>query len=160
MQAAKDTFLKTLAIRLAAVNPSRTVAFDGNSRPAVVAGENETAMAPATVLEAFWLSWLDSGPAIPGTGLMFSDCRITYGSKGGDSMLGTDRGRTINAMGQELLQMSEPRWALKFDYTQNPPAALTSNIFWTRPVLAAKSDENGVRSQSATVRVFFFPEVN
>ena len=42
MQAAKDTFLMTLAARLAVVNPARTVTMDGASRPAVMAVENET----------------------------------------------------------------------------------------------------------------------
>ena len=43
MQAAKDTFLKTLAGRLALLNPGRTVVVDGVARPAVLAVENEAA---------------------------------------------------------------------------------------------------------------------
>jgi len=44
MQAAKDTFLMTLAARLAVVNPARTVTMDGEMRPAVLALENEIPM--------------------------------------------------------------------------------------------------------------------
>lgn len=68
MQAAKDTFLMTLAARLAVVNPARTMTLDGASRPAVMAVENETAMPANTLLEAFLLHWggAGHGEASPG----------------------------------------------------------------------------------------------
>jgi len=158
MQAAKDTFLKTLASRLAVFNPARTVAWDGIALPAVIAVENETAMAASEVSETFVLFWQGAQRTMPESDLMYEDCRLTYSSKGTESMFGTDRGRTINAMQQELRQIAEPRWAMKYDYTQKPPALLGSNIFWTRPVTTEVTVKNGRMSQTATIRVFFFPE--
>ena len=160
MQAAKDTFLKTLASRLAALNPNRTVIVDGASRPAVLTLENEAAM-PATEgpLEAFLLNWESAAYVMPEGRLMQVDCKVTYGSKGSNGMMGTDRGRIVNAMDAELRRISEPRQAVKIDYTQNPPAALGGTVFWTQPVLADPSGANGALMRAATIRVFFFPEV-
>ena len=66
---------------------------------------------------------------------MYLDCKVSYGSKGTDDMLRTDRGRIVTAMDVELLRVCEPRNAAECDYTQTPPAALGSNIFWTLPVM-------------------------
>ncbi len=173
MQAAKDTFLKTLASRLAVLNPNRTVTVDGTSRPAVLAIENEIAMPGNTVLhsgnptaglpgawlEAFLLNWEGATYVMPEGRLMQVDCKAIYGSKGTDGMMGTDRGRIVNAMDLELRRISEPRQAAKFDYTQDPPEALGSNIFWTQPIFADPGGANGVLMRAAKIRVFFFPEV-
>jgi hypothetical protein len=159
MQAAKDTFLKTLASRLAVVNPNRVVTVDGASRPAVLAIENETAMPAGMVLEAFLLNWEGAEYATPEGSLMYVDCKVSYGSKGTEGMLGTDRGRTVTAMDSELLSISAPCLAAMCDYTQNPAAALGTNIFWTRPVMAPTTDASGVLMRAATIRVFFFSEV-
>ena len=173
MQAAKDTFLKTLAGRLAVVNSSRTVMVDGVARPAVLAVENEAGMAGmdqlphstkgtlsgASPLETFLLSWEGATHVMPEGRLMQVDCTVSYGSKGTDAMLGTDRGRIVNAMDAELQRICEPRQSVKNDYTQNPPAALGTNIFWTRPEPAEVSVAHGVLTRTATIRLFFFPEV-
>jgi hypothetical protein len=159
MQAAKDTFLKTLAGRLASVNPARIVTLDGASRSAVMAVENETAMPANAVMETFLVKWEGSAHTTPEAELMYLDCKLSYGSEGSDGMLGTDRGRTITSMEVELLQISEPRWAAKCDYSKNPPLALGTNIFWTPPGMSAESDANGLLVRTATMRVFFFPEV-
>ena len=158
MQAAKDTFLRTLADRLALVNAARVVTVDGASRPAVLALENETSVPAETELETFLLSWEGAGQATPGGSLMYLDCKLSYGSKGTDAMLRTDRGRTVTAMDSELLQICHRRVATKCDYTQTPPAALGTNILWTHPVMAAPSDTDGVLLRTATMRVYFFPE--
>jgi len=159
MQAAKDTFLKTLAGRLAVVNSGRTVMVDGVARPAVLAVENEAAVPANAVLEAFLLNWEAATHVMPEGRLMQVDCKVSYGSKGTDGMMGTDRGRIANAMDAELQKICEPRQAAKSDYTQNPPAALGTNIFWTRPEPVEASGANGVLMRTATVRVFFFAEV-
>ena len=173
MQAAKDTFLKTLASRLAVLNPNRTVTVDGASRPAVLAVENETAMPvntvlhpgnptaglPGALLEAFLLNWEGATYVMPEGRLMQVDCKAIYGSKGTDGMMGTDRGRIVNAMDLELRRISEPRQAAKIDYTQDPPAALGSNIFWTQPIFDDPGGANGVLMRAVKIRVFFFPEV-
>ena len=90
---------------------------------------------------------------------MYVDCKLSYGSEGTSKMLGTDCGRVVTAMDSELLRICEPGHAAKCDYTQTPPAGLGSNIFWTRPVMAAPTDANGVLMRTAVVRVFFFAEV-
>lgn len=91
---------------------------------------------------------------------MYVDCKLSYASKGSAGMMGADRGRTVTAMDEELFRMSGPRWAACSDYTQTPPAALGTNIFWTQPVMAAPSEENGILARTATMRVFYFPEVS
>jgi hypothetical protein len=159
MQAAKDTFLKTLATRLAVVNSTRTVTVDGASRPAVLTVENETEMPAGTQLESFLLQWEGSSRAAPEGPLMYVDCKVSYGSEGTDDMLGTDRGRVVTAMDGELRQISEPNFTAKCDYTQTPPAAVGTNIFWTQPVLAAPTSANGVLMRAAAMRLFFFLEV-
>lgn len=159
MQAAKDTFLSTLAARLAVVNPARTVTLDGASRPAVVAVENETPLPANTELETFQLSWAEAGRMSPDVALMYMDCKLSYGSRGSNDRMRTDRGRIVTAMDCELLQLCSPRRVAKCDYTQTPPAALGTNVFWTAPVMAAPEEVNGALLRTATVRVFFFPEV-
>jgi len=159
MQAAKDTFLRTLADRLAVVNPVRTVTLDGASRPAVMAVENETPVPVNTFLETFLLSWEGAGQAMPEGQLMYLDCTVSYGSKGTDTMLRSDRGRTVTAMDGELLRLCAPRCAPVCDYTQTPPAALGSNIFWTLPVMETAAEVDEVLVRTAKLRLFLFPEV-
>jgi hypothetical protein len=160
MQAAKDTFLMTLAARLAVVNPARTLTLDGVTRPAVLALENEIPMPTDTELETFLLSWQGVAKVAPGQPLMQMECTVSYGSKGTDDLLRTDRGRILTAMDRELLRICEPPSAAKCDYTQTPPAPLGTYIFWSAPVLeAAVGDGNGVLKRTAVIKLFFFPEV-
>jgi len=159
MQAAKDTFLKTLAERLATVNPARTVTMDGVARPAVLTLENEAPVAADTQLETFLLSWQGAAQVAPGQGLMQMECKLSYGSQGTDDLLRTDRGRILTAMDGELLQICEPKRAAKCDYAQTPAAALGSFIFWNAPVLGDVKQAKGVLQRSAAMTVYFFPEV-
>lgn len=159
MQAAKDTFMKTLADRLTVVNPARTVTVDGTLRPAVLAVENESPFPAHGELETFLLNWESAAQEVDGSTLMYLDCKVGYGSQGTDSMAGTDRGRIVTAMDGELMQLCRLRNTAKCDYTQTPPRALTSNVFWTTPVMEPPSTGNGVLQRTATIRVFFFPEV-
>jgi hypothetical protein len=158
MQAAKDTFLKTLANRLAVMNPSRTVTMDGVTRPAVVAMENETATATNAPVEAFLLNWEAAGEAAAGGTLRFLDCKLMYSTKGTQGVLYCDRGRIATAMHSELTRILEPCCAEKSDYTQQPPTPLGTRIFWGAPAIAAESDVDGVLSHTVAVRVFYFPE--
>jgi hypothetical protein len=159
MQAAKDTFLRTLADRLTVANSARTVMMDGAARPAVLALENETPLPPEVKLETFLLGWEGAGQAMPEGPLMYLDCKLSYGSQGTNDMLRTDRGRILTAMDNELLQLCEPNRTAKCDYTQVPPCALGTIIFWTSPVMEASSEVNGVLQRTAAIRLFFFPEV-
>ena len=74
-----------------------------------MAVENETPVPANTVLETFLLNWEGAGQATPEGPLMYLDCKLSYGSKGTDDMLRTDRGRIVTAMDGELLRMCEPR---------------------------------------------------
>ena len=121
--------------------------------------ENETPVPANTELETFLVSWEGAAKVLPDARLMYMDCKLSYGSQGTDDMLRTDRGRIVTAMDIELLRMCEPRSAVKYDYTQTPPAALETNIFWTSPVMAALAEVSGVLLRTATIRLFFFPEV-
>jgi len=159
MQAAKDTFLRTLADRLAVLNPARTVTIDGAVRPAVLALENEGPLPPEAIPETFLLSWAGAGQAMPEGSLLYLDCKLSYGSEGTNDMLRTDRGRIQTNMDCELLQLCEQNSTPKCDYTRTPPSALGTNIFWTMPVMEAPSEVNGVFQRTASVRLFFFPEV-
>ena len=158
MQAAKDSFLMTLTERLVQVNPQRTMTIDGVTRPAIFAMENEVALPPETVTDAFRLQWQDARRALPFDRLMYMDCAISYSSQGTDAMMRTDRGRMVTAMSSELLQTCSGRSAAKCDYTQTPAADLGSNIFWSYPLMGTPRETDGVLEQTATVRVYFFPE--
>ena len=61
-------------------------------------------------------------------------------------------------MDSELLQMCEPS-PRQNAITRNAASALGTNIFWTLPVMEAPSEANGVLQRTATIRLFFFPEV-
>lgn len=159
MQATKDTFLQTLSSRLAVVNPARTVTIDGAVRPAVLALENETQLLPTATLGTFLLTWTEAAKAMPEGPLMYLDCKVSYGSEGSDGMLRTDRGRVLTAMDTELLRSCRPNFAPKCNYTVTPQSPLGTNIFWTVPVMEALVEENGMLQRTATVRLFFFPEV-
>jgi hypothetical protein len=160
MQAAKDTFLKTLASRLAVVNSARTVTLDGVTRPAVLALENEIPMPPDTALETFLLNWQGAAKVVPGEPLMQLDCKLSYGTKGTDAMLRTDCGRILTAMDQELLRICEPHCAAQVDYSTTPVTALGNNIFWDAPVLGAVKSGNGVLKRTAEITLFYFPEAD
>jgi hypothetical protein len=73
----------------------------------------------------------------------------------------------------ELLSICEPPRTSKRDYTKAPSIDLGTSILWTTPTLgkvtgseAAKNEglprgDEGVRlERSASLKVFFFPEVN
>lgn len=158
MQAAKDTFLKTLATRLATVNAARVVTIDGASRPAVLAVENENVIAAGNRPECFLLSWEEAGVA--GASLWYVDCRIVYYTRGAADLVGTDRGRILTAMDTELRKICAPREATKYDYTSTTPAAQGTNVFWSRPAWAALTDEDGLLTRTTTLRLYFFPEVS
>ena len=74
-----------------------------------MAVENETPVPANTFLETFLLNWEGAGQAMPEGPLMYLDCKLSYGSKGTDDMLRTDRGRIMTAMDGELLRFCEPR---------------------------------------------------
>jgi hypothetical protein len=175
MQFTKDSFCMALRERLAALNPQRTVTLSGATRPAVIVAENELVIPIEPLPDAFYIEWGAAQMAARQTGrreLMEMDCVISYHTFGTVES-GVDRGRTLGELDTELLSISQPQHTAKQDYTQAPSAGLGTNILWTAPVLGkvagseAPPNERlprgttGVRlERSATLKVFFFPEVN
>ena len=175
MQSTKDTFYITLRDRLATVNPSRIISWNGTTRPAIVVAENE-AVVPVTPLpDAFYLEWGMAQP-IPqqiGDCAIYSlECVISYHTFGSVES-GIDRGRSLGSLDNDLLSITQPAVAPKLDYTQTPPASLGTSIVWTTPtfgkVVGSEALRNeglprgtpGVRlERSATMTVFFFPEIS
>lgn len=166
MQFAKDSFYVALRDRLALINPARTVAINGATRPAVLVVENEPATAIPLLANAFHLTWGSlqpiAGEQAAKRPLLGLTCEIRYGSSG---MLdgGVDRGRVMAALDTELLEMCSPGRTAKTDYTQIAPANLGSNVIWTKPLLKPLETDRKtglLLVRNAELTVFFFPEVD
>ena len=109
MQFTKDTFYITLRNRLATVNPSRIISWNGTTRPAIVVAENE-AVVPVTPLpDAFYLEW-GVAQAIPqqmGDCAIYSlECVISYHTLG-SAESGIDRGRSLGSLDNDLLNITQ-----------------------------------------------------
>jgi hypothetical protein len=175
MQFTKDTFYIALRDRLATLNPSRVITLNGNTRPAVVVAENELVVPVKPLPDAFYLEW-GMAQAVPNQigdhAIFFLDCVISYHTFG-TAESGVDRGRTLAALDTELLSITQPGSALKCDYSQTPAASLGTSVVWSTPQLGKvvgseaprqeglPRDTSGIRlERTASVKVFFFPEVN
>lgn len=161
MQFAKDSFYMTLAGRLGALNPGRTVTIGGVTRPAVVAEENECARVAPLPAEVFRLRWGEARTVAGAEGarrpLMKITCEIRYRASGDAS--GMRRGRALAALDLELLQMCTPRHAPKSDFTGEAEAALGSEVFWNGPEFLPPSGKAGELERTARLTIFFYPEV-
>jgi len=138
MQFAKDSFYMALRERLAALNPARMAAINGVMRPAIAVVENEAASAAEPLAEVFYIYWgaarilkLHSGGA---RALMSLECTIAYRTSGSGEA-GTDRGRRLATLDEELLAICRPGWTAKCDYTQSPKVELGTNLMWNPPEL-------------------------
>ena len=175
MQFTKDTFYITLRDRLAAFNPARTITLNGVTRPAVVVAENEVVVPVRPLADAFYLEW-GTAQAVPqqtGDRALFSlECLVSYHTFGTVES-GVDRGRSLAALDTELINICQPGTTQKLDYTQTPPASLGTSIVWSMPQLGKVTGSEAPRSEAlprgsagvrlertASVKVFFFPEVN
>lgn len=174
MQFTKDTFYITLRNRLATVNPSRIITLDGATRPAIVVAENESVIPVRPLPDAFYLEWGVAQPVPQQVGdcAIFSlECLISYHTLGTVES-GVDRGRALASLDNDLLNITQPATAPKTDYTQTPPVTLSTNIVWSTPqfgkTVGSQAPRNealprgtsGIRlERSATVKVFFFPEI-
>lgn len=175
MQFTKDSFYMTLRGRLATVNPSRVIAPDGTTRPAIVVAENELVIPVKPLPDTFYLEWGAAQPVAQQMGqraIYALECVISYHTFGTTDS-GTDRGRTLASLDTDLLNITQPGYAPKCDYTQTPPTGLGTNIVWSvvqfGKVVGSEAGRNealprgssGVRlERAATVKVFFFTEVD
>ena len=102
MQAAKDSFYIALRMRLAALNPARTMVIDGITVPAIVVRENlEPGFAEAQT-GIFYLDFGDILIAESSRPMLGVDCHIWYASEGSGGT-GVDRGRVLAEMDVELV---------------------------------------------------------
>ena len=158
MQNAKDTFYVTLRNRLAAINPERTMTQRGVVRPGILVEEAEMPSAQLP-LDAFVLRWTKVGTdtQLP-SALASMTCEIHYATSGTQDNMGLDRGRALEAMDDELLQMLSPTAVAKMNYSQTPAAQMSTNVFWTTPVFGTESTTRERVGRVATVEVFAFQE--
>ena len=175
MQYTKDSFYMELRQRLAALNPQRTITLSGATRTAVVAAENELVIPVVPLPDAFYIEWGAAAMAARETGsreLMVMECEISYHTFGTVES-GVDRGRTLGALDTELLSICQPQHTAKRDYTQAPSVFLGTNILWTAPAMGKvtgsetppqqklpRGMEGARLERSASLKVFFFPEVS
>lgn len=159
MQNAKDTFYITLRDRLATANPSRTMSLRSVTRPGILVEEVESPV-PLMPLDVFVLRWsqveVESHLALPLVQMM---CEIQYSTAGTQSMSGLDRGRALEAMDAELLQMLAPSQAQKMNYSTSPATPMQTYIFWDQPVFGPMTPLRDQISRVVTVTIWSWQEV-
>ena len=166
MQAAKDTFFRTLQARLTAVNPQRTITVDGAVRPAILVAENEPYPPPRLFFNTFYLHWLGA-PAVRGFTRTAAPryellAQIEYFVQGTAS-LGrpfADRGRLLAQLDRELMEILYPGFAEKLDHAAAPPESLDSFLHWrwTPDFRTLAEGEGSLLRRVATVSVSFYLE--
>lgn len=151
-------------MRLAALNPERTVAVRGVTRPAVVVDENETESVGA-LPECFHLRWAAVSAAQEGAlPLLAMDCEIAYATAGVGLVGGLDRGRTLAAMDKELMGALQqwPQNVVKRDFTALANGAsavpLGTRVWWSDVVLGAAESKANLRQRTARVTVMTLTE--
>ncbi len=158
MQNAKDTFYITLRDRLATVNPARTMILRSVTRPGIMAEDAESPM-PLTPLDAFVLRWtgvsIESHLALP---LVQMTCEIHYATAGTQAMSGLDRGRALEEMDAELLQMLVPSTVQKMNYATSPATAMQTSIFWDQPEFGPMAPLRDEVSRVTAVTVWTWQE--
>lgn len=175
MQFTKDTFYITLRDRLATVNPSRIISWNGTTRPAIIVAENEVVVPVTPLPDAFYLEWGVAQPVpqqIGDCAIYSLECVISYHTFGNVES-GVDRGRSLASLDNDLLSITQPATASKVDYTQASPASLGTSIVWTTPAFGKIVGSEALRNEglprgtpgirlerSARVTVFFFPELS
>lgn len=166
MQAAKDTFFRTLQSRLAIVNPQRTVEVDGVARPAILVAENEPYPPSKLFFHAFYIHWLGA-PAVRGFSRTLAPryeliAQVEYFVRGTASLQRpfADRGRLMSQLDQELAAILFPGFAEKSDHSVAPPAALGGYLYWRwAPDFRTLIEGDGsILRRLATVNVSFYPE--
>jgi hypothetical protein len=164
MQNAKDTFYEVLRVRLAAINPERTIVLRGVVRPGLLVVENELESAVA-IPDCFRVQWIELSAERDGLlTLTMLQCVIEYETAGTVGNAGMDRGRALSAMDAELLSAVEqaPWIAAKTDYSAlsygGVAKPMTTNIWWG-PVVFGKLAVEGDRIlRSATVALMSYQE--
>ena len=110
-------------------------------------------------LDVFVLRWtkLATDRQMPSS-LASMTCEIHYATAGTQDNMGLDRGRALEAMDDELLQMLCPASAAKMNYALTPAVQMSTNVFWTEPAFGAEAATRERVARVATVDVFAFRE--
>lgn len=158
MQNAKDTFYITLRNRLTTVNPERTMTLRGVVRPGIQVEEAESPVAQLST-DVFVLRWtkLAADTQLPSI-LASMTCEIHYATAGTQPNAGLDRGRALEEMDYELLQILCPSSTPKMNYTLTPEVQMSTNIFWSPATFARETTTRERVGRVATVEVFAFQE--
>jgi hypothetical protein len=158
MQNAKDTFYITLRNRLATVNPERTMTLRGVVRPGILVEEAESPIAQLPI-DVFVLRWTKfaADTQLPSI-LANMTCEIHYATAGTQGNSGLDRGRALEEMDDELLQMLCPASTVKMNYAQTPAAQMGTNIFWSPAIFAPETTTRERAGRVATIQIFAFQE--
>jgi len=158
MENAKDTFYVALRNRLAVLNPNRTMLLRGVQRPGILVEEAEAvvAMLPADVFVLRW-TVLQTDVNLPLV-LARMQCEIHYTTGGTMVASGLDRGRALEEMDAELLNILAPPSTPKLDYAQNPVLQLNTPVFWTAADFTPAVTLRDRITRSARVTVFAYQE--
>jgi hypothetical protein len=158
MQNAKDTFYIVLRDRLESVNPDRTMSLRSVTRPGIMVEDAESPV-PLIPLDAFVLRWteieVESHLALP---LVQMICEIHYATAGTQAMGGLDRGRLLEEMDAELLQMLTPASTQKVNYSTIPATAMQTMIFWDQPQFGSLASLRDQIGRVVTVTVWSWQE--
>lgn len=158
MQNAKDTFYIALRDRLATVNPERSMTLRGVVRPGILVEEAEAPVAQL-LPDVFVLRWakLAADTQLPSI-LATMTCEIHYVTAGTQGNSGLDRGRALEEMDDELLQILCPSSTPKMNYTQTPAAQMGTNVFWSQALFAPGTTTRERVGRVATIEVFAYQE--
>ncbi len=158
MQNAKDTFYIALRDRLAIANPERTINLRSVTRPGIMVEDAESPV-PLIPLDAFVLRWtgveIESHLALPLVQLI---CEIQYSTAGTQALSGLDRGRLLEEMDAELLQILTPASTQKLNYSTTPATAMQTMIFWDQPEFGPLTTLRDQISRVVTVTVWSWQE--
>ena len=158
MENAKDSFYITLRNRLATVNPDRTMVMRAITRPGILVEEAEspTAELPPDVFVLRWTK-LTTDAELPSI-LVQMTCEIHYATAGTQNNAGLDRGRALEAMDDELLQILCPASSPKMNFASSPAAPMSTQIFWSQAIFEPVATVRERLARVATVNVFAFQE--
>lgn len=158
MQNAKDSFYLALRARLAVLNPERTVLLRGTVRPGILVEEAEAPFAqmPNDVFVLRWLGFT-ADQELAST-MAAEECEIIYQTCGTQSFGGLDRGRSLSAMDEELVAILHPFHTPKFNYSEQPPAAMLTQVFWDEPSFSPVTTQRDRIGRSAKVLVYSYQE--
>jgi hypothetical protein len=158
MQNAKDSFYVALRMRLAALNPERTILLRGSLRPGILVEEAE---APLSQLpnDVFVLHWLGLATDLDLASTMaVEECEVLYQTSGTQAFGGLDRGRALSEMDEELISILQPYWTPKLSYSSTPPAAMLTQVFWDEPGFGPIAVQRDLLTRSAKVMVYSYQE--